>query len=104
MKCYRKNGSDLDVVVRLLAAEVPSMKCYRKNGSDDHAHLQPALGAGHPSMKCYRKNGSDSMTAEAGAAGRSPSMKCYRKNGSDSSGAAPLRAAEPLNEVLPKER
>ena len=40
MKCYRKNGSDLEPreLVRP-PVEHPSMKCYRKNGSDsDHVH------------------------------------------------------------------
>ena len=34
MKCYRKNGSDVDDDCRVSGGEWPSMKCYRKNGSD----------------------------------------------------------------------
>ena len=39
MKCYRKNGSDLDAGAVAAAFAVPSMKCYRKNGSDGHRLL-----------------------------------------------------------------
>ena len=34
MKCYRKNGSDVDLAVVEEDDGQPSMKCYRKNGSD----------------------------------------------------------------------
>ena len=59
MKCYRKNGSDHDLVRGVRPHLRPSMKCYRKNGSD-RVELQAArLPVENPSMKCYRKNGSD---------------------------------------------
>ena len=58
MKCYRKNGSDLDDVVAPEPHEDPSMKCYRKNGSDG-GRGNALVSTQAPSMKCYRKNGSD---------------------------------------------
>ena len=79
MKCYRKNGSDLEVSEVITGTYVPSMKCYRKNGSDTaRVGLQPTR--------------------------EQPSMKCYRKNGSDDRPAPRSATASALNEVLPKER
>ena len=34
MKCYRKNGSDVEHGDEEAQRVLPSMKCYRKNGSD----------------------------------------------------------------------